>query len=204
MKKSLLILLFISQSILSYSQTKGDTHLGFRFAERWHSSFGIGAYEYPYSNNFEHLLAINYAPQFDLTLRYSDFSVSLNSQLAAGYHFKFSYDSAKYGFYDIPLYLQVNLGHLASKDFYSFVGMFAGGGYDWTYIKNKFQQRAVATLGMRTWVGRTSVTIRISRAFANANAPFSMNALTLDINVGSYLAKVADLNKISNFMKPYK
>jgi len=205
MKKIVIILMLLIHSTFIYSQkAKGDTRLGFRFVQRWHSSIGVGAYEYPYSKGFEHLIAINYAPQFDLTLRYSDLSISLNSQLAAGYHVKFSYDTAKYLFYDIPLYLQGNIGHLASKDFYSFAGLFAGGGYDWTYIRNKFQQRALMTFGLRTWVGHTSVTIRLSRAFANANAPFPMNAVTLDFNVGSYIAKVADLNKISNFMKPFK
>ncbi len=204
MKRNLLALLFILVTIIAFGQSKGDTRLGFRFAQRWHSSLGIGAYEYPYGANFEHLLAINYAPQFDLTLRYSDLSLSLNSQLAAGYHFKFSSDSSKYLFYDLPLYLQANIGHLSSKDFYSFAGFFAGGGYDWTYLKNQFQQRPAATLGLRTWVGRTSVTIRLSRAFATSHAPNPINTLTLDFNVGSYLAKVADLNKISNFMRPFK
>ena len=205
MKRIILALMLLFNSIFVYAQSyKGDTHLGFRFAQRWHSSLGIGVFEYPYFGNFEHILAINYAPQFDLTLRYSDLSLSLNSQLSAGYHFKFSYDSQKYPFYDIPLYLQGNIGHLASKDFYSFAGLFAGAGYDWTCINNQYQQRIAATAGLRTWVGHTSVTIRLSRAFANSNAPYPINALTLDINVGSYLAKVADLNKISDFMKPFK
>jgi hypothetical protein len=205
MKKSILtLMLFISINIITAQSYKGDTHLGFRFVQRWHISIGIGALEYPYGKNFEHLIAVNYAPQFDLTLRYSDLSLSLNSQLAAGYHFKFSYDNLKYPFYDIPLFLQGNLGHMSSKDFYSFAGLFVGGGYDWTYIKNQFQQRLAMTFGLRTWVGRTSVTVRLNRSFANVNAPYAINAVSLDINIGSYLAKVADLNKISNFMKPYK
>ena len=205
MKRNILTLLLVFNSIFIHATNpEGDTHLGFRFLQRWHSSFGISAFEYPYSTNFEHLIGLNYSPQFDLTMRYSDLSLSLNSQLSAGYHFKFSYDNLQYPFYDIPLYLQGNLGHLASKDFYSFAGLFAGAGYDWSYIRNEFQQRIAATAGLRTWVGRTSVTVRLSRAFANSKVPTPLNAVSLDINVGSYLAKVADLNKISNFMKPYK
>ncbi len=205
MKKIFLSLVLFSISIVLLAQRpKGDTHLGFRFEQRWHSSLGIGTYQYPFGKSFENILAVNYAPQFDLTLRYSDLSISLNTQLAAGYHFKFSNDDAQYFFSDMPVYLQGNIGHLASKDFYSYAGIFGGGGYDWTFIKNQFQQRLAMTFGLRTWVGHTSITIRLSRAFANANVPYSMNAIALDFNIGSYLTKVGDLNKISNFMRPFK
>ena len=182
---------------------KGDTNLGFRFDQRWQSSLGVGWYSYPYADKTESIFAINYSPQFDLTLRYSDLSLSLNSQLAGGYHVKMPADTLKYAFADLPLFLQANIGHLASKDFYSYAGLFFGAGYDFAYLRNEFQKRFIATAGIRTWVGHTSVGVRLSRAYANSKANNSINSITLDINVGSYIGKVRSLNKITDFMQPY-
>ncbi len=204
MKKLLVLIFILFVAISADAQSyKGDVSRGFQFAKRWHSAWGLGWYSYPYNGNSENVFAINYSPQMDLTLRYSDLSISLNSQMAAGYHVRLSTDSMKYFYSDLPLFIQGNIGHLSSKDFYSYAGFFAGAGYDFTYIHNQLQQRVIATAGMRTWVGKSSIGIRLCRAFGNAKNPASINSIALDFNVGEYLAKVRDLNKVSNFMMPY-
>jgi hypothetical protein len=202
MKKIVLSLAFMMIIIIVNAQQDPGSE-GFEFGKRYHSAIGVGVCDYPYQTNDEKFFAINYAPQLDLTLRYSDMSISLNTQLAAGYHFLLSQDSLKYLTYDIPIFLQGNIGHLASKDFYSDFGFFAGGGYDWMYIRNEFQQRIAATAGIRFWFASQSITVRVTRYFGNQNANYSINSLTLDFNLGGYLSKIKGLNKISDFMHPY-
>ena len=202
MKKIVLSLALIMIVIIVNAQQSPGSE-GFQFGKRYHSAIGIGVYEYPYQTNAEKLFQINYAPQLDLTLRYSDLSFSLNTQLAAGYHVLLNQDSLKYFAYDIPIFFHGNIGHLASKDFYSDFGFFGGGGYDWMYIRNRFEQRPAITFGIRFWLFTSSFTVRATRYFGTQNANYSINALTLDMNLGGYLSKIRDLNKISDFMTPF-
>ena len=110
MKKIILTFLLMMIIIFVNAQQSPGSE-GFQFAKRYHSALGVGCLEYTYQTNQEKLFSINYAPQLDLTLRYSDMSISLNSQIAGGYHFLLNKDSLKYISYDIPIFLQGNIGH---------------------------------------------------------------------------------------------
>ena len=57
-------------------------------------------------------------------------------QLSGGYHFWSQNDPNSFFYADAPLLLQMNVGHLASKDFHNDFGFFLGTGYDFNYLKN--------------------------------------------------------------------
>ena len=51
--------------------------------------------------------------------RYSDFSITVGSHMTAGYHIASDREDSAFFFADLPLLVEINLGHNASKDFYN-------------------------------------------------------------------------------------
>lgn len=182
---------------------KGQTKKPFLFRQAYKNSVGLGAGIYNFNDAQEFIGLLNYAPQLDLTNRHSDLSLSLNTQLSAGYHVKSANDSMAFFYTDVPLLLQVNIGHLASRDFYSEFGVFFGMGYDWNYHRNNLQDGMAITAGLRTWVGSKSFTIRYLYCdFLSIENP--VHTITLNMNLGDYLPYVKANNKISKFVRQYK
>lgn len=186
----------------SFAQ-KGQTKRPFSLSKGFKNSIGIGSGFYDYKDTTQFMGFINYAPQLDLTNKYSDFSISLNTQLSLGYHIQSKSDSLNFVYADFPLFLQMNIGHLASKDFYNDHGFFLGAGYDGNLFKNKIQHGLLFTAGLRTWILGKSITLRYTYSdLFSISTP--VHALSLNLNIGSYLENVKANNKISNFMRSFK
>lgn len=186
------------------AQKKAKISIPGIFLKRTHISIGAGDYQYPYNTKMENVFAGNFATQTDLFFRYSDFCISLNTQFAAGYHIKMYQDSLRGFSGDVPLILQANIGHLSSKDFYSYFGGFAGGGIDWLSHNGWRYKTPLVTIGLRSWLFGQSFTIRYMHYYLNYFELKMMNSITLDLNIGKYLSSVKANNQISNFMKPYR
>ncbi len=187
------------------SAQKGQTKRPLKLSKSFKSSFGIGGsvYNYRYANEFTGQL--NYAPQLDLTNKYSDYSISLNTQLSAGYHVKTKNDTVNFLYADFPLIIQMNVGHLASKDFFSDYGFFIGAGYDVNYFRNTLQYTPAFTTGFRFWLLGKSFTLRyLYTGLSHLATATPLHTLTLNLNVGAYLENVKANNKVSNFMKSFK
>ncbi len=200
--KKLILLLFLAFIFTSTKAQKGQTKKPFVFSKGYKSSWGVGCSFYAFNGIYEKIGSINYAPQLDLTNKRSDFSISLNTQLSAGYHFKSKNDSSNFPYADIPLFIEANFGHLASKDFYNEIGYFIGGGYDLNFLKNTLQHGPAFTAGMRTWFFGKSLTIRYIVSVPSPNSLLGtlIHTVSINLNVGSYLENVKANNKISNFL----
>jgi hypothetical protein len=204
MKKIIVVLFLLSFTVGAIAQKKGSTSRPFVFSKRFKNSSGIGTGYYRVNEMSEYVPFINYAPQLDLTGRYSDWSLSLNTPLAAGFHIKTLNDPGNYVFADVPMLLEINIGHLASNDFLNDFGYFFGGGYSVNYFNNRLQHAPAATVGFRMWLFGKSITMRyILEGITNDPKQTTMQLFSLNINTGAYLENVKMNNKISNFMRTF-
>src|SRR5690348_15376053 len=73
------------------------------------------------------------SPRIFVTNAFSDFSVSFDPSPQLLYSFSDSQSFSDRLFFQLPVMLHFNLGHLASKDFHSTYGLFAGGGWNLQY-----------------------------------------------------------------------
>jgi hypothetical protein len=206
-KLCLLSLLFIYHNLL-WSQVepsrKGTMSKPFIFSQQFKHAVGIGSAFYKVNESREPVYMISYSPTLSLTKSFSDFSVSVGSQLSGGYHFANSADDSSFLFADLPILVEMNLGHNASKDFYSDLGWFFGGGYSFNLFKERWQQGPVVSIGARAFILGPSFTLRLMRFFAIREEDVSLYSVTLSLNLGRYFEQVKLNNKVSRFSNGFR
>lgn len=198
--KTVLLLLLITATVpCRAQQRKGEMRKPFVFSQQFKHSLGAGASFYKIEDSYEPVFHLDYNPSLSLTRAYSDFSVSVGTQLAGGYHFSSSIDDSAFVYADLPLLLELNFGNNASKDFYNDLGWFLGGGYTYHLVKDAWNHGPVATIGVRAFIFGPSLTLRYSRYFATQENDHSLHTVTLLLNMGKYFEQVKLNNKISRF-----
>lgn len=143
-------------------------------------------------------------PRLFLTTTYADFSVTFDPSPQLFYSLSDSQKVSDKLFFQLPAMLHVNIGHLASKDFYSSFGFVAGGGWNFQFGRGKSTNSFIFDGGVRFWLFRQSFTVLYQRMTANEKVFSSSDFFSLQINLGKYLSQVKANNKVSNFMKPYR
>jgi hypothetical protein len=206
MRQLLLIIMLICLPVLLSAQggTKGNMKKPFIFSQQFKHSFGAGASFYKFADGQEPVFQLSYNPSLSLTQSWSDFSISVGSQISGGYHFSSSVDDSVFMYADLPLLVEFNFGHNASKDFYSDLGWFFGGGYTYHLFKDNWNSGPVATIGVRGFVFGPSFTIRYSRYFAQQNEDATLQTITLLLNIGKYFEQVKLDNKVSRFSNGFR
>jgi hypothetical protein len=170
------------------------------FREQFKHAAGIGAVSFTKPTGAVFLPAVSYSPNFSFTNGMSDFSVTLGSHLTAGYYFAEDSTEEDFIYTDLPLLVELNFGHNASKDFYYDMGWFMGGGYTYNRLYDRWQSGPVATIGFRTFIFGPSFTLRYIRFFATAEKDRSTHGLSVSLNLGSYFEQVKRNNKVSRFI----
>jgi hypothetical protein len=173
----------------------------FSLKERFISS--IGASYTILNNSSEVLYGMNATPSLNLLNSFSDFSISLAVNVGAGYHPESGNDTNEYFSYSVPAFIQVNAGHLASQDFYAAIGLFVGAGYNMTRVDELSDQGFSWTAGFRFWLLKQSFTLRYIQSHLS-DADDKLHEISLQINIGKYLARVKDNNKLSKFVSPFR
>jgi len=197
------ILCFIPFITLS-QQRKGDMKKPFELSQQFKHSIGAGASFYTFDKVREPVFHFTYNPSLSLTRAWSDLSLSIGTQLGAGYHFETPADDSAFFYAELPLLLELNFGHNASKDFYNDLGWFFGGGYSYHFFKDAWNHGPVASMGVRGFVFGPSFTIRYSRYFALQDNDASLHTLTLLLNLGRYFDQVKLNNKVSRFSNGFR
>jgi hypothetical protein len=194
------VLMFLGTGLFAQKrQVKGDMKKPFIFQQQFKHALGLGATFYDAAGSFEPIYHLAYSPNLALTKSFSDFSISIGSHITGGYHFESGNDDSAFAYADLPLLLEFNIGHNASKDFYSDLGCFFGGGYSYNYFRGNWQQGPEFTMGMRTFIFGPSFTIRYTRFVAIREEDITTQALTISLNLGHYFEQVKKNNKISRF-----
>ncbi len=170
------------------------------FREQFKHAAGIGAVSFSKPSGEVFMPAISYSPNFSFTNGMSDFSITAGSHLAVGYYFAEDSTEEDFIYTDLPLLIEFNFGHNASKDFYYDMGWFLGGGYTYNYLNERWQSGPVATIGFRTFIFGPSFTLRYIRFFATADEDRSTHGISLSLNLGNYFDQVKRNNKVSRFI----
>lgn len=191
-------------TLSAQAQRKGAEKKPFELSQQFKQSFGAGASFYSFTGEQEPVFNLAWNPSLSFTRSHSDFSVSLGTQPAAGYHFETTVDDSAFFYAELPVMLELNFGHNASKDFYSDLGWFFGGGYSYHLFKEVWNHAPVATIGVRGYLFGPSFTIRYSRYFAMQENDASLHTVTLLLNVGRYFEQVKLNNKVSRFTNGFR
>ena len=158
---------------------------------------------YNINDEMDPLYGLTLRAKYNLINNWSDFSGSFNSGLSVMYHPESSLDSVSFIAADLPLSIELNIGHLATKDFRNFFGFFAGAGYSFSYLNEEFVNAPILTAGIRTWLFSQSFSIRYIHYLSKEENYTIAHGFSLVLNLGEYLDAVKARNKISDFMKPY-
>jgi hypothetical protein len=145
-----------------------------------------------------------FAPRVFITTAFTDFSVSFDPSPQFLYSFSDSQAVSEKLFFQIPVMLHVNLGHLASKDFHSAYGVFVGGGWNFQFGHGESTNGFAIDAGIRFWMFGQSFSLSYQRLLSHEKIFSSDNFFSLQINLGKYLEQVKANNKVSNFVKPYR
>jgi len=200
----LLVVVVSSHAQQAKVQRKGSMKRPFIFNQQFKHSFGAGATFYEIDKSNEPVFSLQWNPSLSLTKSFSDFSVSIGGQPAAGYHFAGPVDDSSFFFTDIPVFAELNFGHNASKDFYSDMGWFIGGGYSYHLFRDAWSHGPVATIGARGFVFGPSFTVRYMRFFALRDEDASLQTISLLLNMGRYFEQVKLNNKVSRFSDRFR
>lgn len=196
MKKGRLIFLLLIQSALVIAQPPPKRG-GFQHG------IGVNTSFYTLAENMDPLFGLSYRTKYNLINNWSDFSGSFNAGLLGLYHFKSDIDSVSFFAADMPLSIELNIGHLSTKDFRNSFGFFAGAGYAFTYLNNDFTDAPILTAGFRTWLFTQSFSFRYIYYWSQDSDYAMTHGFSIILNLGDYLAAVRANNKISNFMRPF-
>jgi hypothetical protein len=187
--------------IIALSSVAQKQRKKFNLKERFISSVGLSYSTLNHSS--EVLYGINATPSLNLVNSFSDFSISLAANAGAAYHPSSNSDSLEYFSYSFPAFIQINVGHLASQDFYGAIGIFAGAGYNLSSINGTLDRGFSWTTGFRFWFLKQSFTLRYVQSHLN-DLENLLHELSLQINVGAYLERVKDNNKLTKFVSPFR
>jgi hypothetical protein len=175
----------------------------FTIGDRFISSAGLSISRANHNHENEQLYGLCYSPSLNLLNKHADFSVALASHFALSNHFKSANDATDYLMMSFPAFIQFNIGHLATHNFYSSLGFSFGGGYNFSVIKSEFDMGALLITAIHFWFLNQSFTVGYAQTHFQ-NHQTLMHELSLQLNIGAYLKDVRGNNKISKFVKPFR
>ena len=180
-----------------------NTAPAFSIGDRFISSAGLSFPRANHNHENEQFFGLCYSPSLNLLNKHADFSVAVASHFALSNHFKSANDPIDYLMMSFPAFIQFNIGHLATHDFYSSLGISFGGGYNFSVIKSEFDMGALLITAIHFWFLNQSFTVGYTQTHFRNHQPL-MHELSLQLNIGAYLKDVRGNNKISKFVKPFR
>jgi hypothetical protein len=188
------LILFLLFSVQSQAQ------LGKRFK----LSAGYSSYLLETGTKVSPVHALGITPQFNLWQPRSNFSIAFTAPITAGIHFRTKALFRMFFFSDIPVMGEINYGHLATKDFRKWWGVFAGGGYSFQSVGTHWQYGVNLSGGFRFFLFKQSFTLRYARFFSEYPEDFFSHRLTLEITLGRFVKDVVFKNKLQKFERPFQ
>jgi hypothetical protein len=136
--------------------------------------------------------ALHLHPRLNIINSFSDVSASIAVPVKAG---------GTPLVFSAALISELNFGHAATKDFYKKKGLSAGAGYGLALIDDKVSLGPVFSAAVRSWLFKQSVSIHYMLQVLKSD---KVHGVSLTFTVGPWLKKNRRLNKVSNFVKPYR
>ena len=180
-----------------------NTEPEFTLGDRFVSSAGPFVQRANHNRENEQLYGLCYSPSLNLLNKLSDFSVSFGSHISVANHFITNRDPVDYLAVSFPAFLKFNIGHLATHNFFSSLGISFGGGYNFSVIRSEFDAGALLITAIHFWFLKQSFTVGYVQTHFQ-NHRILMHEVSLQLNIGAYLRDVRNNNKISKFVKPFR
>jgi len=198
--RSLLVIIFLASAFSAAAQ---NTAPEFSLKDRYISSAGFVFSRANHDKDNEPFLGLCYSPSLNMLNKLSDFSVAISSHFAVSNHFKTINDPSDYLLLSFPAFIQFNVGHLATHNFYSSLGISFGAGYNFGVLNSEFDMGALLITTIHFWFLKRSFTVGyVQTHFQNHDTV--MRELSLQLNIGAYLKDARNNNKISKFVKPFR
>jgi len=182
--------------------------------DHFRHSVGLGVSMLQNKEAVSPAFGLYYNPQLNYLDKFSDFSMSVAMPVIVGGHIETSIVDTSFFFAQVPLVTEVNIGHYATRDFTNSIGMSFGGGYAMQVTNRGLGHGPVVTASFRTWIKHASITVRYIGMFqftqeeTNGTVVFpdgyNSHSIALALNLGQYLSKVRQMNKISKWMNPFR
>jgi len=176
--------------------------------ERFTSTLGVISHIYYNATNDGLSFGLNFAPDFKLnSVNDRDFSFSIGSQASFGINtIKASSENKESSLLilDLPLFLNFNFGHLASRLFRKKQGVVFGLGYDFVSLQNSTQKGLIFNAGFRSWIGKKSLTLRYTGTFSSSITYYNIHSISLNLTLGKFIRIAKRNNIILDFMDPIR
>jgi hypothetical protein len=167
--------------------------------DRWRNSIGASFHLLHVSENVSPAFGVFYNPQINMINNYADFSLAFTMPISLGVHIKDSWIDKTFFYGQIPAVIEANIGHYATRDFRSKIGMGFGAGYGAQISGSDVGSGFVATVAARTWFFKGSLTIRYMFLLNLQGKGFNAHTIGVAVNMGNYFNKLTHMNKISKF-----
>lgn len=167
--------------------------------DRWRNSIGAGLHLLHVGENVSPAFGVFYNPQINIINNYADFSLAATMPITLGAHIKDSWIEETFFYGHIPAVLEASLGHYATRDFRSNIGMSLGAGYGAQIAGSNVGSGFVATIAARTWFFKGSLTIRYLFHYNLQGVGYQTHGLSIAANMGNYFGKLTHMNKMSKF-----
>ncbi|MGB0916158.1 MAG: hypothetical protein ACPGU4_01105 [Flavobacteriales bacterium] len=188
----LLFVIFLLPS-LSFAQKK------WTLKDRWRNSVGASFHLLHVGENVSPAFGVFYNPQINIINNYADFSLAATMPISLGVHIKDSWIEKTFFYGQIPAVLEASIGHYATRDFRSKIGMAFGAGYGAQIAGTDIGSGFVATAAARTWFFKGSLTIRYMFMLNIQGNGYNAHTIGVAVNMGNYFNKLRNTNKISKF-----
>lgn len=193
LNRPILLLAVILLPSLGFAQKKWS------LKDRWRNSIGASVHLLHVNENVSPAFGFFYNPQINIINNYADFSLAATLPISLGVHVKDSWIEKTFFYGQIPAVLEANIGHYATRDFRSKIGMGFGAGYGAQIAGTDIGSGFVATVAARTWFFKGSLTIRYMFWLNLQGNGYDTHTIGVAVNMGNYFHKLRHTNKISKF-----
>ncbi len=174
-----------------------------QISKRFRHSVGAAAHIIPFGTGGASAgFGAYYEPQFNILNRYTDFSIAASMPLTLGAHIGNSYLPNTFFFGHVPVMMEANIGHFATRRFYNDIGMGAGAGYAMQITDKGVGGGPVFSVAARAWAAVTSITVRYIFHLNLQGSGYDTHGVALAINLGSFFKKLRADNALEKWQRP--
>ncbi len=150
-------------------------------------------------HNTRYAFGLNIFPRLSLIHSLSDFSISVGLPSSACFEMNRSVFFAQ-----IPLLFELNIGHGATKGFYSRGGISIGAGYTNFFDDGLNFSATSVGFAYNRWILKQSVSFRYLVSFPTLSKAIAIHSLSINVSMGKWLKQNKRLNNLSKFQKPFR
>ncbi len=167
-------------------------------------SAGPSLWLYDYNTQSEKIWGATGSVKYNFINLNPDLALNILLKPSAGYHPQTRNDQQQSFLAEIPVLLEMSIGHVATKDFHRNFGFAAGAGQSFYYFKDGYNHSHILSAALRFIIFGQSFNARYISYLPLKDENELRHAISLELNFGAYLAITRANNKLTKFNKPYR